>query len=187
MIISLFKITQRAENPHLECKALLSSCTKSVTLMTILWIRSTCSPASFPPTTVYLCHKFSFVGKLMSVLFPTPAAAHLEFSPSPRRICFSSFAYSEAFKWALLSIPLAESCSRCWSDVDHMQSLCMTVLTLHSVCLFSQGFPWRGKMGLATFFCQFKTPQWALAFRIALWTGLGDANQVWADLIREAD
>lgn len=61
---------------------------------------------------------------------------------------FKSLVFSRVFKSALLSMPLAESHSWGWSDVDHMQSFFMMVLTLHSARLLFQTFPWRGKVSI---------------------------------------
>lgn len=74
---------------------------------------------------------------------------------------------------------LAESRSQGWSDADHMPSLSMKVLTLHSACLLSQGFPLRLKISLASFFCLLQDPHIEffhamLAFMDPYW----DANQV---------
>lgn len=112
-----------------------------------------CLPS--PLTAFCLCHLFYSKGgkkELKSVLFPAPAVACLSFSLQASTYLPQFLLYSKDFKWALPSIPLAESRSQGWSDADHMESLCMMVLTLHSVCLLSQDFPWRSKIGLATFF-----------------------------------
>lgn len=55
----------------------------------------------------------------------------------------------------------------------------MKVLTLHSACLLSQGFPLRLKISLASFFCLLQDPHIEffhamLAFMDPYW----DANQV---------
>lgn len=74
---------------------------------------------------------------------------------------------------------LAESRSQGWSDADHMPSLSIKVLTLHSACLLSQGFPLRLKISLASFFCLLQDPHieffQAMLFSVDSYR---DANQV---------
>lgn len=74
---------------------------------------------------------------------------------------------------------LAESRSKGWCDADHMPSLSMKVLTLHSACLLSQGFPLRLKISLASFFCLLQDPH--IEFFHAMLVSMDsywDANQV---------
>lgn len=69
--------------------------------------------------------------------------------------------------------PLAESGSQDWSAADHMQSLCKTVLTLHSACLLSQDFPQKDEIGspaLFFFFCLLQN----LTVSFGLWDGFKD-------------
>lgn len=72
----------RAENSKLECKARVSPCTKSVMLITMLWIRNTRSPASFPRTTACLFYLLSSFkeNKIKYILSSAPAVACLSFS-----------------------------------------------------------------------------------------------------------